>query len=267
MSAPMEMAVWIVFDLISYFAMPYFADLFSDSKEAIDDVIVYGCMTGIFSFGLFLESGWTKVIQANSDMKTPMFAQIAGAVMNIALDPVMIFGLAVFPTMGIAGASIATVLGRISAAAIVAFKGFRKAPAPNKFPEYASAIFKSGLPNILMQAAYTVYIFGLNVVLETFSDEAVTALGLYYKWQTFFFIPLGAMQACIVPLVSYNLAKASKARTEGSDSPHSHLDKALLVTPIKSASSCCVRPFFLSGPRGVLQLRLFPLPFSRKRGR
>lgn len=149
----MEMAVWIVFDLISYFAMPYFADLFSDSKEAIDDVIVYGCMTGIFSFGLFLESGWTKVIQANRDMKTPMFAQIAGAVMNIALDPVMIFGLAVFPTMGIAGASIATVLGRISAAAIVAFKGFRKAPAPNKFPEYASAIFKTGLPNILMPAA------------------------------------------------------------------------------------------------------------------
>ena len=129
----MEMAFWIVFALISYFAMPYFADLFSDSKEVIDDVIVYGRMTGIFSFGLFLESGWTKVIQADGDMKTPMFAQIAGAVMNIALDPVMIFGLAGFPAMGIAEAAIATVLGRISAAAIVAFKGFRKVPVPNRF--------------------------------------------------------------------------------------------------------------------------------------
>ena len=57
-----------------------------------------------------------------------------------------------------------------------------------------------------MQAAYTFYIFGLNLILSGFSDQAVTALGLYYKWQTFFFIPLGAMQTCIIPVVSYNYA-------------------------------------------------------------
>ena len=57
-----------------------------------------------------------------------------------------------------------------------------------------------------MQAAYTFYILGLNLILSTFSDQAVTALGLYYKWQTFFFIPLGAMQTCIVPIISYNYA-------------------------------------------------------------
>ena len=57
-----------------------------------------------------------------------------------------------------------------------------------------------------MQSAYTFYILGLNLILATFSDEAVTALGLYYKWQTFFFIPLGAMQTCIVPVISYNYA-------------------------------------------------------------
>ena len=57
-----------------------------------------------------------------------------------------------------------------------------------------------------MQSAYTIYIFGLNMVLAGFSDQAVTALGLYYKWQTFFFIPLGAMQTCMVPIISYNYA-------------------------------------------------------------
>ena len=63
-----------------------------------------------------------------------------------------------------------------------------------------------------MQSAYTIYIFGLNLVLKTFSDQAVTALGLYYKWQTFFFIPLGAMQACIVPVISYNYANCNFTR-------------------------------------------------------
>lgn len=63
-----------------------------------------------------------------------------------------------------------------------------------------------GTPNILMQSAYTFYIFGLNLILAGFSDQAVTTLGLYYKWQTFFFIPLGSMQTCIVPVISFNYA-------------------------------------------------------------
>ena len=63
-----------------------------------------------------------------------------------------------------------------------------------------------------MQSAYTFYIFGLNMILKTFSDQAVTALGLYYKWQAFFFIPLGAMQICIVPIVSYNYAAGNSER-------------------------------------------------------
>lgn len=206
MALPIEISTWFIFALISFFIMPLFANLFSKSIEVINDVIIYGRITSVFSFGLFLESAWTKVIQANGDMKTPMFAQIVGAIINIVLDPILIFGLIGFPKMGIAGAAIATVIGQIFAAIIVFFKGFRKAPSLNKYLKYTLNIIKIGLPNILMQAAYTVYIFGLNVVLETFSDQAVTALGLYYKWQTFFFIPLGAMQACIVPLISYNYA-------------------------------------------------------------
>ena len=139
-------------------------------------------------------------------MKTPMFAQICGAVTNIILDPLLIFGMLGFPEMGIAGAAAATVAGQIVAALVVMEKGFRKSPKKEVYPGYIANIFRLGAPNILMQFAYTFYILGLNLILAGFCDQAVTALGLYYKWQTFFFIPLGAMQTCIVPVISYNYA-------------------------------------------------------------
>ena len=124
-------------------------------------------------------------------MKTPMIAQIVGALVNIALDPLFIFGLFGLPKLGIAGAAIATVVGQIVAALIVMKKGFRKSPPLSMYPRDICFIYKLGIPNILMQSAYTFYILGLNLILATFSDQAVTALGLYYKWQSFFFIPLG----------------------------------------------------------------------------
>ena len=139
-------------------------------------------------------------------MKTPMIAQILGAITNIILDPILIFGMFGIPEMGIAGAAIATVVGQIVAGLVVMKKGFRKPPELSVYKVCISRIFRLGLPNILMQSAYTFYILGLNLILGGFSDEAVTALGLYYKWQTFFFIPLGAMQTCIVPIISYNYA-------------------------------------------------------------
>lgn len=139
-------------------------------------------------------------------MKTPMVARILGAVTNILLDPILIFGRFGLPETGIAGAAVATVAGQVVAALVVLRKGFRKSPALRRYPGCIAGIFRLGVPNILMQSAYTFYILGLNLILATFCDEAVTALGLYYKWQTFFFIPLGAMQTCMVPIVSYNYA-------------------------------------------------------------
>ncbi|MCH5333269.1 MAG: MATE family efflux transporter [Agathobacter sp.] len=203
---PLAAALWFLFALICWLIMPAYARMSTDSPEIIADVITYGRIVCIFSFGLFLESIWTKILQAQGDMKTPMAAQITGAVVNIILDPLLIFGMFGLPEMGIAGAAAATVFGQIAAALIVMKKGFRKPEAIREFPQRTAKIFRLGLPNILMQSAYTFYILGLNLILSTFSDQAVTALGLYYKWQTFFFIPLGAMQTCIVPIVSFNYA-------------------------------------------------------------
>ncbi len=203
---PLAVAMWVIFAAVCYAFMPAYAEMSTNSPEVAQDVIVYGRIVCVFSFGLFLESIWTKVIQANGNMKTPMLAQIIGAVVNIILDPLLIFGLLGLPEMGIAGAAVATVSGQIAAALIVMKKGFRRSPERRKYPACIKTIYRLGIPNILMQSAYTLYIFGLNMILVTFSDQAVTALGLYYKWQSIFFIPLGAMQTCIVPVISYNYA-------------------------------------------------------------
>jgi len=209
---PLALAMWFLFALICWMIMPAYARLSTSSETVIADVVQYGRIVCVFSIGLFCESIWTKVLQANGDMRTPMIAQIMGAVTNIILDPILIFGMFGLPEMGIGGAAAATVTGQIVAALIVSRKGYRRSPALKHYPQYIAKIFRMGIPNILMQSAYTFYIFGLNLILAGFSDQAVTALGLYYKWQTFFFIPLGAMQTCIVPVISFNYAAAKIER-------------------------------------------------------
>lgn len=203
---PLGILLWFLFALISWLIMPAYARMSTESEAVIRDVIAYGRIVCVFSFGLFLESIWTKILQAGGDMKTPMVAQIAGAATNIVIDPLLIFGMFGLPRMGIAGAAVATVAGQIVAALIVMKKGFHPSPAKEVYPRYIARIFRLGTPNILMQSAYTFYILGLNLILAGFSDQAVTVLGLYYKWQTFFFIPLNAMQTCIVPVISFNYA-------------------------------------------------------------
>ena len=201
---PLAFILWLLCAILGFLFMPSYARLFTDSTGVISEVTTYGRICCLFSFGLFFESVWTKVIQAYGNMRLPMLAQIVGAVVNIILDPFLIFGLCGLPRLGIEGAAISTVAGQIAAGLVVMPEGFRKPLPPKFFPAYAFLVFKLGLPNMLMQAAYTFYILGLNLILEGFSDAAVTALGLYYKWQTFFFIPLGAMQTCVVPILSFN---------------------------------------------------------------
>ncbi len=209
---PIAVFMYVVFSVIAFFTMPLFARMSSQDEAVIMDVIKYGRITTVFSFGLFLESIWTKVLQARGDMKTPMFAQIAGAIVNIVLDPILIFGMIGLPKMGISGAATATVCGQVVAALIVMRKGFMRSPELKCYSKEIKRIYVLGIPNILMQSAYTVYILGLNLILKGFSDDAVTALGIYYKWQTFFFIPLGALQTCIVPIIGYNYSAGNLKR-------------------------------------------------------
>jgi Na+-driven multidrug efflux pump len=112
--------------------------------------------------------------------------------------------------------------------------GLRRSPALAKYRSYIRRIYTLGFPNILMQSAYTFYILGLNLILKGFSDNAVTALGLYYKWQSFFFIPLGAMQTCIVPLLSFNYAARRYDRCR-----HTLKDAVLLGFALMAIGTLC----------------------------
>ena len=237
--------MWVLFAAVCWAIMPAYARMSTDSEDVIRDVITYGRIVCVFSVGLFLESIWTKVLQANGNMKTPMYAQILGAVVNIIMDPLLIFGLFGLPEMGIAGAAIATVAGQIVAALIVMKKGYRKSPDRRVYPHHIRRIFHLGLPNILMQSAYTFYILGLNLILSGFSDQAVTALGIYYKWQTFFFIPLGAMQTCIVPVISYNYATENMERCKKTLS-----DSVIFGWALMAVGTLC----FVSVPEQMLRV-------------
>ena len=203
---------WILFAILSALLMSSYVATSAKSEAAIQYGITYGKIVCIGSIGIFLESIWTKVLQAGGNMRLPMIAQIAGAVTNIILDPILIFGMFGIPELGIAGAAIATVCGQIVAAVITGTRGFRMPSAFREMKNCIKWIYRLGYPSILMQMLYTVYIVALNIILAGFSDAAVTVLGLYYKMQTFFFIPLLGLQTCIVPVLSYNYASKQYKR-------------------------------------------------------
>ena len=203
---------WLAFSLLTILFLRYYVELSAKSPKAVEYSMTYGLIVCVGSLGIFLESIFTKVHQAGGNMRTPMAAQIAGAVTNIVLDPLLIFGMGPFPEMGVAGAAIATVIGQFVAAFITGAKGMRKPPEKTLFPGYAKKIYKLGYPYMFMQFLATLYIVVLNIILADFCDEAVAVLGLYYKLQTFFFIPLFAFQTCIVPVLSYNYARRDKER-------------------------------------------------------
>ena len=202
---------WIVFAIVSALVLKPYISVSVESPLAAEYAWTYGIIVCVGSIGIFLESVWSKVHQAAGNMKLPMIAQVAGALTNIVLDPILIFGIGPFPNMGIAGAAYATVAGQV-VAALITISGFRKPPKFALMPLYARSIYRLGFPSIFMQLLFTVYIVALNLILGSFADEAVTVLGLYYKLQSFFFIPLYGLQTCIVPLLSYTHAKGEYGR-------------------------------------------------------
>lgn len=208
----LAIAMWAVFAIVSVLLMKPYVMTSASAEDVIADAVIYGNIVCVGSIGSFLEGTWTKVHQSKGNMKLPMLAQVVGAVVNIVLDPILIFGWGPIPELGVAGAAYATVLGQIAAAVITGIKGFHKPPKLCKMPYYIKKIYFYGYSSILMQLLFTVYIVVLNVILASFSDSAVTVLGLYYKLQSFFFIPLFGLQTCIVPVLSFNYAIAEYKR-------------------------------------------------------
>lgn len=165
--------------------------------------------------GLFVEAVCTKILQARGNMALPMAAQVIGAVTNIILDPILIFGLSGAPCLGIAGAAVATVLGQWAAMFITLIAVKRIYPRRGKWNRsICIQIYRNGIGSIVTQSLYTLYIVGLNMILALFSEDAVTVLGIYYKIQSFFFIPLLGFQQVLLPVISHNFGAGQTQRIQ-----------------------------------------------------
>lgn len=202
----------------AFFTTPFFK-LFESDPEIIHMGDQYISVCCIFSFGSFIAVMLEKTLQATGNMIWPMVFQLVGAVTNIILDPVFIFGCGPFPAMGVTGAAIATVAGQIASMIIsiivvilceheidITFKGF-------KFDlKTVKNIYAVGLPSIAMQAIGTVMNMAMNAILSGFSTVAYTVFGLYFKLQSFVFMPVFGLTQGLMPIMGYNYGARNKKR-------------------------------------------------------
>ena len=168
--------------------------------------ICVGC-----SFGIFFQFCFERFLQATGRTMLSMITQVTGAIINIIMDPILIFGYLGFPAMGVKGAAIATVLGQIVAAALGLFINLKKNPDIHLKPaemrfrqDIATEIYKIGFPSILMQCVGSFLVFGMNQILLTFSTVATAVYGAYFKLQSFIFMPVFGLNNGMVPIISYN---------------------------------------------------------------
>lgn len=210
---------WGVFALFGIFGTNIFVDIYTNSAEVATYAKQYISIVVIFSLGSMIQMMIEKVLQSTGAMVYAMIIQLIGAVTNIILDPIMIFGLLGFPKMGVAGAAIATVTGQILGGVVgliilftkvkvlhISFKGFKWNGRILK------DIYEVGLPAIFMQAIGSVMVMGLNLILAKFSDTAVAVLGVYYKLQSFVFMPVFGLNQGLMPIMGYNFGARNKQR-------------------------------------------------------
>ena len=198
-----------------------FIVLFSDDPAILDYGTTYLQICQTYATGIFLATFFQRILQATGRTVSSMFAQLAGAVVNLILDPIMIFGYFGCPAMGIAGAAIATVIGQWASALCgillqviqnkelrFAWKGFRMKAAN------VLTIYQVGIPTIVTQAFGSVMIALMNMVLIVFSSTAMAFFGVYFKLQNFLFMPLNGMGQASLPVVGYNYGANRLKRVE-----------------------------------------------------
>ena len=173
------------------------------------------------SFGMIFFSVIEKTLQASGRSLFSTIAQIAGAVTNIVLDPIMIYGLLGVPEMGIVGAALATVIGQVVSCVLAMIFHFRLIKEIDNGWRYIKPsgsvigkIYSIGLPAIIAQALMSVMTYGLNLILVQVSENAVTAYGLYYKIQQFILFAAFGLRDAITPIVSFGYGMGSRTRVK-----------------------------------------------------
>ena len=173
-----------------------------------------------FSVGLFFQICFERLLQSTGKTVFSMMSQMTGAVVNIILDPVMIFGLFGCPAFGVAGAAYATVIGQSAAAILALFLNLRHnreitlklSRILRPKAEYIRRIYAVGVPSILMMAIGSVMTYCMNRILITFSTTATAVFGAYFKLQSFFFMPVIGLNNGVIPVVAYNYGAGSRER-------------------------------------------------------
>ena len=201
----------LLFALIGIFCSRPFFLAQTDVAEIVNYGTAYGQICLGCSFGIFCQFCFERLLQSTGRTKFAMYTQMMGAVINIILDPLLIFGLFGFPRMEVAGAAAATVIGQITAAVagLVINLKFNKdihirLRDIRWHTRTATEIYRVGFPSIIMQSIGSVMTFGLNKILISFTTTATAVFGAYFKLQSFIFMPTFGLNNGMVPIIAYN---------------------------------------------------------------
>ena len=186
-------------------------------------IVEYGAqymqICSLFSCGIFMEVMFERLLQSTGRTVYTMFTQGVGAVFNIIFDPLLIFGIGPFPRLEVAGAAVATVMGQIVAAVLaILFNHFRNHDIKLSLKGFrfdgwiVRRIYLVGAPSIIMNAIGSLMVFGMNQILLTFTKTATAVLGVYFKVQSFVFMPIFGLNNGMVPIIAYNYGARKKDR-------------------------------------------------------
>ncbi len=212
-------ASYVAFLLLGLFATkPFYL-----SQRADAQILQYGyeylSLVCCLSFGSFAQFTFERLLQSTGKTFYIMITQGIGAVINIILDPIFIFGLFGVPGMGVRGAAVATVIGQITAGLLAFLINWKKndeiqvtRETMRPDPQIIGLIYKIGVPSIIMQAIGSVMTYGMNLILISFSSTATAVFGVYFKLQSFIFMPVFGMNNGLVPILAYNYGAGSRER-------------------------------------------------------
>ncbi|MDE5777743.1 MAG: MATE family efflux transporter [Lachnospiraceae bacterium] len=211
-------AVFLVFGLVG--VKPYIGSQTKDSM-ILTMGSSYLSICSVLSFGIILFSIYEKLLQSTGKTVYSTIAQVLGAVVNIVLDPILIFGYFGLPEMGIEGAAYATVIGQIISMLAAMYLHYRKnteVKSGRKYLKFESRIVREiyviGLPAIIMQALMSFMTYGVNIIFGSVSQTAVTAYGIFYKIQQFIFFAGFGLRDAVTPMISFNYGKGDKKRVK-----------------------------------------------------
>ena len=212
-------ALFLAFGIFG--SRPYF-EMQSDVAETVEGGIVYTSICCVFSLGIFVEVLGERLLQATGRTFHTMLSQGIGAVVNIILDPIFIHGWFGIPAMGIAGAAVATVIGQWAGAVLVIIFNLKY----NKDVQFGLKYLKPkaaaigpiltvGVPSIVMNGIGSVMNFGMNQILQGFGETSTGVFGIYFKLQSFFFMPLFGINNATISIIAYNYGAQKPERIKG----------------------------------------------------